>query len=85
LAAPEHGDVLIRRFVGSSLQVVDARTLEQICIVPSVDFGIRIAADRRVAVWRENVDHQGNPMGAPTLLWRRTCAVPPDLAAPGER
>jgi hypothetical protein len=80
VAIPERGDVLIRRFVGSSLQLVDARTLEQICIIPSLDFGIRIGADRRVAVWRENVDPQGNGLGAPTLLRRRACAAEPPLA-----
>ena len=75
MAAPELGDVLIRRFVGSSLQLVDAATLEQLCIVPSIDFGIRIGADQCVAVWRENVDQEGHPMGAPILLRRRAPAA----------
>ena len=80
MAIPERGDVLIRKFVGSSVQLVDARTFEQICIVPSLDFGIRIGADQRVAVWRENVDPQGNALGAPTLLRQRASAAQPRLA-----
>lgn len=78
---PEHGDVLIRTFVGTSLQVVDATTLEQICIVPSVDYGIKIGADQCVSVWRENLDARGKAAGRPKLLLRRKNAQSPTLAS----
>jgi len=46
--ACQHGDVLIRDFVGGSFQLLDAATHEQIAIVASFENVLRIAADRGV-------------------------------------
>ena len=66
--ACQHGDVLIRDFVGGSFQLLDAATHEQIAIVPSFENVLRIAADRGGAVWRQNIDNRGRPLGSPMLL-----------------
>jgi hypothetical protein len=47
---------------------VDAATHQQIAIVPSIEDAIRIAGDRGGAVWRDNVDNRGRPLGEPILL-----------------
>ena len=68
MATANRGDVLIRVFAGSSLELVDAVTREPITMVSSLDEAIAIAAERRAAVWRENVDNRGRALGSPILL-----------------
>jgi len=62
------GDVLLRVYAGSSFELLDAITHEQIAIVPAIEFAIRIAADRHALLWQQNVDNRGRPLGEPVLL-----------------
>ena len=68
MAIPQHGDVLIRVFAESELQLVDAVTRDQIAIVRSLNEAVSLAVERRGAVWRENVDSDGRSIGVPILL-----------------
>ena len=68
MATANRGDVLIRVFAGSSLELVDAVTREPITVASSLNEAISLAAERRAAVWRENVDSRGRALGAPILL-----------------
>ena len=68
MATPQHGDVLVRVFAESELQLVDAVTREQIAIVRSLNDAVALAVERRGAVWRENVDGDGRSIGVPILL-----------------
>lgn len=52
------GDVVIRHYVGKTLQLIDATTNEQIAIIPSVDHALKMAAQRVGAVWQEQGDHR---------------------------
>ena len=72
--SPKHGDVLIRVFVGSSFQLVDAMTREQIAIVPALDVAVKLASEYG-AVWRENVDNRGRPLGEPVLLLQKATST----------
>jgi hypothetical protein len=69
---PKHGDVLVRVFGESNYQLLDATTHEQIAIVPTLPAAIEVANERGGAVWRENVDNRGRPLGNPVLLLPRT-------------
>lgn len=69
---PSHGDVLIRAYSDSSYQLLDAGSYEQIAIIGDLRTAITIASERGGAVWRENVDNRGRPLGAPVLLLPRT-------------
>jgi hypothetical protein len=75
---PPGGDVLIRPFGESSYQLLDMATREQIAIVPELPLAIKVASDRGGAVWRENVDDRGRPIGNPVLLQRAKCHSPED-------
>lgn len=66
--SPTRGDVLIRVYAGSSFQLVDAMTREQIAIIGDLKMAVRIGSDHGGAVWRENVDNRGRPIGDPILL-----------------
>jgi hypothetical protein len=71
-ASPASGDVLIRLYTGSSYQLVDAMTREQIAIIRDLPMAVRIGSDHGGAVWRENVDNRGRPLGSPVLLLPRS-------------
>jgi hypothetical protein len=71
-STPTQGDVLIRVIAGSSYERVDAATREQIAVVPTLDVAVKVAAERGGAVWRENVDTRGRPLGGPVLLLPRS-------------
>jgi hypothetical protein len=68
MAGVRHGDVLVRHFVGSSLELVDANTHRPIAIVPTLHHAVTIAAGRGGRVWSENVDNRGRALGEPILL-----------------
>lgn len=51
--AIQPGDVVVRHYVGKTLQLIDAATNEQIAIIPSVDHALKIASERAGAVWQE--------------------------------
>ena len=70
-ASPTRGDVLIRAYAGS-YQLLDAATHEPIAIVAALQMAVRIASDHGGAVWRENVDNRGRPLGDPVMLRPRT-------------
>lgn len=67
MASIHRGDVLVRAF-GLSFELVDAVTHEQIAIVPSINYAIRIAIIRHGLLWQENVDNRGRTLGEPVLL-----------------
>ena len=67
--SPTHGDVLIRAYAGSN-----ATTHEQIAIIGDLQTAVLMARDRGRAVWRENVDDRGRPLGSPVLLLPRPSA-----------
>ena len=58
------GDLVIRQYVGHTLQLIDAVTNEQLAIIPSVEHALKIAAERAGAVWQE----QGGRHGRPELI-----------------
>ena len=66
------GDVLIRTVGESSFELVDATTREQIAIVPALQVAVQVAGERGGAVWRENVDSRGRPLGHAVLLLPRS-------------
>ena len=68
---PMHGDVLIRAYAGSSYQLLDATTHKQIAIIGNLQLAVTMASERGGAVWRENVDNRGRPLGSPVLLLPR--------------
>jgi hypothetical protein len=68
MATVHQGDVIIQVRAGTSLQLVDAVTRGQIGIAASLSEALELAADQKGAVWRENVDHYGRPLGAPILI-----------------
>ena len=70
-AGPTHGDVLIRTYAGSSYQLLDASTHEQIAVIGTLQMAVMMARDRGGSVWRENVDNRGRPLGNPVLLMPR--------------
>ena len=72
--SPKPGDVLIRAFADSSYQLVDAMTHRQIAIIGELHLAVKIATDHGGAVWRENVDNRGRPLGSPVLLLPRASA-----------
>ena len=72
---PTHGDVLIRAYVGSNYQLLDATTHKQIAILGNLQMAVTMASERGGAVWRENVDNRGRPVGAPVLLLPRSVAI----------
>ena len=53
--AIQPGDVVIRHYVGRTLQLIDAATNEQKAIIPAVDYALKIASERAGAVWQETV------------------------------
>jgi len=67
---PKRGDVLIRA-LGDDFELVDATTREQIAIVPALQEAVQVASERGGAVWRENVDDGGRPLGRPVLILPR--------------
>jgi hypothetical protein len=67
---PKRGDVLIRA-LGDDFELVDATTREQIAIVPALQEAVQVASERGGAVWRENVDDGGRPLGQPVLILPR--------------
>jgi hypothetical protein len=67
-ATPRPGDVLIRPFGESSYALVDAATNEQIAITSELRAAVKLASEHGGAVWRENVDNRGRPLGSPVLL-----------------
>jgi hypothetical protein len=72
---PTDGDVLIRVYVGSSYQLLEATTHKQIAILGNLQMAVTMASERGGAVWRENVDDRGRPLGAPVLLLPRSVAI----------
>jgi len=71
---PTHGDVLIRAYVGSSYQLLDATTHAN-RDSRELPMAVTMASERGGAVWRENVDNRGRPLGAPVLLLPRSSAI----------
>lgn len=67
---PKHGDVLIRA-LDDDFELVDATTREQLAIVPALQEAVQVASERGGAVWRENVDDGGRPLGHPVLILPR--------------
>ena len=66
---PHSGDVFIRPYAGHSVQLLDADTREQLAVVSCRDRAIALAAHwGRGAVWHENADSHGRPLGPPVLL-----------------
>jgi hypothetical protein len=63
MIVPKDGDVLIRAVGDYSFELVDVTTREQIAIVPALRVALQVASERGGAVWRENVDHRGRPLG----------------------
>jgi hypothetical protein len=66
MTTAQPGDVVIRQYVGDSLQLIDVATQEQIAIVPSLEYALRMAAERNCAIWREPVD--ARTAGTPHLI-----------------
>jgi hypothetical protein len=62
--ALQPGDVVIRHYVGDTLQLIDATTNEQLAIIPSVDYALKIAHQRAGAVWHEKGNRR---LGTPEL------------------
>ena len=73
--APKHGDVLIRAYAGARYQLLDAATHTHIAIVGNLQMAVTIASERGGAVWRENVDNRGRPLGDAVLLLPKQSAV----------
>jgi hypothetical protein len=74
------GDVFIRPYAGHSVQLLDADTREQLAIVSCMERGIALAAQWGGAVWNENADSHGRPLGPPMLLVAKH--LPPDAPVP---
>ena len=70
--SPTRGDVLIRSYARSSYQLLDATTHEEIAIIGNLQMAVTMASERGGAVWRENVDNRGRPLGSPVLLLPKT-------------
>jgi len=71
---------------GSSYQLLDATTHKQIAIIGNLEMAVTMARERGGAVWRENADNRGRPLGNPVLLPRASeCGVGLTVLGPVRR
>src|SRR5262245_8623920 len=70
MPVPKAGELMIRSLPETiGYELVDAVTHTHIATFPTLSQALAAAAARRVAVWKQDTDQRGRPVGDPVLLF----------------
>ena len=73
MASPTPGDIIVRGSLEVGYTLVDLTTGERISEVFS-DLGVAVETaleSGAVAIWSQNLDNRGRPLGPPTILIKK--------------